>query len=83
MEPSTDVKTEPAAAAAPAPASTPTDQTATLKAALAVFSLSTICLLIATIVLATDRDNSAEATLTMETLVSNVPDNKMYDIENV
>jgi hypothetical protein len=75
MEPSSDAKVTAPESGAPASSS--------LKGALAVFVIATIGLLAATIALAVNNDNSAEATLAMETLQSNVPDNKMFEIETL
>lgn len=79
MEPSK----EPTPAAAPE--SGQSDEVSKLKGALIVFVLATIGLLAATIALAMDKNNNsaAEATLAMESTMSNVPDNTKYDIETI
>ena len=61
------------------------DEVTKLKGALIVFVVATIGLLAATIALAAGRngENDAEATLAMEGVMSNVPDNKMYDTTTI
>jgi len=81
MEPSKTTEAEPAAAVPEAPVKTTDDSN--LKAALAVFIICTIGLLGATIALASNKDDSAEATLAMEPVKSNVPDNSPFDIETI
>ena len=81
MEPSKETKTEDAAETpAPTPASA---DGAKVRAALAFFVIATIALLAATIALAVSNDNTAETTLAMEPVSSNVPDNTMFDVETI
>lgn len=56
-----------------------------LKGAVAVFAIATVGLLGATIALAADRNNNqtAEATLAMESVMSNVPDNTPFDTATI
>lgn len=79
MEPSKATEPEPT----PEAAAKSADQLSNLKGALGVFVIATIGLLGATIALASNRDGSAEETLAMETVMSNVPDNTPFDIETM